>query len=184
MTIIRNAAPGDALRIAQVHVASWRSTYPTMLPPRYLLGLSEERLQRQWYAMLIDEAIRLGQGTVVADDSPNGLVGFGSYGAQRTRLDGYAGEFYTLYLLDDAKGLGLGRRLMAAMAERLLEVGTRSAIVWCLRDNPARWFYERLGGQRIGERPTHFAGTDLVEIAYGWRDLVPLARMSADPGVR
>ena len=33
-------------------------------------------------------------------------------------------------------------------------------------------------------RPIRFADTDLVEIAYGWRDLTPLARLSAGPEVR
>jgi len=42
MALIRRARADDAAGIAQVHVASWRSTYPGMVPDSYLLGLSTD----------------------------------------------------------------------------------------------------------------------------------------------
>jgi hypothetical protein len=74
--------------------------------------------------------------------------------------------------------------LMAAMAAELVNYGMNSAVVWVLHNNPSRWFYERLGGVRLAEKPVGFAGATLTEVAYGWRDLAPLARLSADPPVR
>lgn len=73
---------------------------------------------------------------------------------------------------------------MAAMATELINYGMNSAVVWVLANNPSRWFYERLGGCRLAEKIVPFAGADLTEAAYGWRDLAPLARLSADPPVR
>jgi GNAT superfamily N-acetyltransferase len=182
MALIRPARPGDAAGIAQVHVASWRTTYPGMVPDRYLLDLSVPIYTERWKSLLTD---RLGVcGSFVAVEPPLGVIGFASCGTQRTGIEGYGGEFYALYLYDHAQGRGIGRHLMAAMAGELLCFGMNSAVVWVLRDNPSRWFYERLGGSRLAEQAIGFAGATLIEVAYGWRNLAPLARLSADPPVR
>lgn len=184
--IIRPAIPTDASGIARVHVASWRSAYPGVLPDKYLVGLSAQSYAARWRALLTRDL--RGRRTYVVQDpkvpGSQGIVGFGSCGPQRTALPGYTGEFYAIYLHDTVQGRGLGRRLMAAMAVDMLGLGTRSAVVWVLRDNPSRWFYERLGGTKVAEQPTNFAGIRLDEVAYGWHDLAPLARQAADPEVR
>lgn len=180
--VIRDARPSDAAGIAKVHVASWRCTYPGLVPDAYLVNLSEAAAAMRWH-----NAVRAhgpGQGALVAVDGAGTVIGFATYGGCRIPVEGYEGEFYALYLLDDAQGQGLGRRLISTMAERLQKGGKRTAVVWCLRNNPARWFYERLGGVRVAERPIRFAGAELVEIAYGWHDLAPLARLSAGPEMR
>ena len=180
--VIRDARPSDATDIARVHVASWRSTYPGLVPAAYLVSLSEAAAAMRWHNAV--QARGPGRGALVAVDGDDRVQGFATYGARRVPVDGFDGEFYAIYLNDEAKGQGTGRRLMAIMAERFLEAGIRSAAVWCLRNNPSRWFYERLGGVRIAERPIRFAGAELIEIAYGWRDLAPLARLSAGPEMR
>ena len=182
MVLIRDATAADAPAIARVHVASWQSTYAGMLPARYLAGMTKRTAEARWRMTLPERSP--GSGTVVAVDEGGLVVGFSSFGAERRDIDGFAGEVFALYLLDDAKGQGTGRLLMAASAERMLAAGVRSAIVWCLAANPTRWFYERMGGVRIADRPGRFAGTDILEVAYGWRDLVPLSRLSIDPPMR
>jgi hypothetical protein len=37
-----------------------------------------------------------------------------------------------------------------------------------LADNPSRFFYERMGGKRAGERDEQLWGAKLHELAYGW----------------
>ncbi len=180
-SLIRPATISDAPGIAHVHVESWRSTYPGMLPDRYLVGLSTASHEKRWRGLLTGAPPR-GRRTFVAS-SAGRIVGFSSCGPQRTGLPGFGGEFYALYLIDQAQGMGMGRRLLAAMAQHFLAAGTQAAMVWVLRDNPSRYFYERLGGQMLAEQPISFAGAHLMEVAYGWTDLVPLARLAADPPV-
>lgn len=178
---IRPALPVDAAAIARVHVETWRATYPGILPDRYLVNLSPAAYARRWSLLLGQE--RRGRRTFVGVDGRGDVVAFASCGPQRTALSGYGGEFYAIYVANEAQGQGWGRRLLGAMAQDLLDVGVPAAVVWVLRDNPSRWFYERLGGQRLAEQPISFAGARLVETAYGWTDLIPLSRLAADPPV-
>ncbi|WP_207460584.1 GNAT family N-acetyltransferase [Azospirillum sp. SYSU D00513] len=181
-TVIREARPEDAVGIARVHVASWRSTYAGIVPASYLVGLSEGAAAMRWFNAV--QTRGPGRGSFVVADAEDQVIGFSTFGARRTPVDNFAGEIYAIYLDEDAKGQGIGRQLMSAMAERLLLGGIRTAVVWCLRDNPSRWFYERLGGVRVAERPIHFGGKAMTEIAYGWRDLTALAQLSAGPEMR
>ena len=80
----------------------------------------------------------------VAVEASGAIVGFGSCGPNRgDRL--FAGEVFTLYVAPDWQNQGIGRRLLIALFRRLVAAGRASAIVWVLRDNPSRFFYERLG---------------------------------------
>lgn len=189
LPLIRPATVADAAGIAAVHVESWRSTYAGLLPDRYLVGLSPKVHERRWQALLTGAGGAKRRTYVMLDGEPNPaggpsqIVGFASCGPQRTGLAGYGGEFYAIYLLDQVQGKGAGRRLLATMAQDLLGQGTQAALVWVLRDNPSRFFYERLGGALLAEQPISFANTRLAEVAYGWTDLLPLSRLAAGPHV-
>lgn len=173
MTVVRRARPGDAAAIGAVHVAAWRSAYPGILPTAYLAGLSATRQARHYEA-----TIAAGAPVFVAasaDGSPR-IVGFATMGPARTR--GLAdGEIETLYVLDDYREHGIGRRLMRACAVALREHGCRSAFLWVLRDNPSRFFYQHLGGQPAAQGTTRVAGTWLPQVAYVWD---PIERLLAE----
>ncbi len=127
---IRWATMADAPAIAAVHVAAWRSAYPGLLPAQYLAKLSVLR-----QAAFYERAIRLGGGVQVATLARR-IVGFST--ARRTQGNPLGdGEIETLYVLDDARDQGFGRRLMRASAAHLSELGCNSAFAWVLRDNQA-----------------------------------------------
>jgi hypothetical protein len=44
-------------------------------------------------------------------------------------------------------------------------------ILWVFADNPARRFYEALGGKMIKESQFEIAGVTRYEVAYGWLDI-------------
>jgi GNAT superfamily N-acetyltransferase len=150
-------------------VAAWRSTYPGILPAEYLARLSFARQAAHY-----DAAIRAGVGVQVATTgTPLRIIGFTS--ADRSRRPTLAeGEVETLYVLDDFRDQGAGRLLLAASAAHLIGIGCRSAFAWVLRDNPARWFYERTGAKLAAEEITRFAGTALPQCAYVWSDITSL----------
>ncbi|MDH3232833.1 MAG: GNAT family N-acetyltransferase, partial [Alphaproteobacteria bacterium] len=104
------------------------------------------------------------------EDARLGVIGMGSGGRAR-RGSGFAAEVFTLYVAPDAQGAGIGRGILSNMFSTFRNAGLNSAIIWVLAANPARFFYEAIGGERISEREERLWGTNLPEIGYGWRDL-------------
>ena len=169
--IVRAGGAADAAGIARVHVETWRAAYAGMLPDDYLIGLSATRRAAHWANVLTG---RTPERVFVAEED-GAVVGFASCGparrcaALKTRKSD--GEVYTLYVLHDYQGIGLGRQLLASAFERLAENGCGAAVVWVLQSNPSRFFYEAMGGVALGEREEKFAGAMVTEVAYGWEPL-------------
>ncbi len=137
-----------------------------MLPDRVLLGMSETRQATSWAGF-----IRHRPEDIWVALERHGLLGFGNCGPQRDRSIDFGGEVYTLYIAPDEQGRGLGQALLIALFRRLLRCGHESALVWVVRDNPSRFFYERLGGRLVLHRRIPLGGQPVEAIAYGWRDL-------------
>ena len=168
---VRRASAADAPGIGVVHVAAWRSAYPGVLPDQFLAKLSASR-----QAVFYDRAIRLGAGVHVATADEDRIIGFST--ARRTRNSRLAeGEVETLYVLDDFKECGFGRRLLRASAQHLSTLGCGSVLAWVLQDNPARFFYEHLGGKRIATSTTRVGGSDIPQTAFVWN---PIDRLLGD----
>jgi ribosomal protein S18 acetylase RimI-like enzyme len=181
MIRIRRGTKADAASIGRVHVETWQAAYAGLLPDSLLAAMSDVRQSAWWSRALSDP--REARGIFVADDEDMGVVGFGSCGPAREipeGLDGTeqrVGEVYTLYVEPDFQNQGLGRRLLDALFRQLRADGYDTAVLWMLADNPTRFFYEGLGGLRVGERVDTMAGIDVEELAYAWRDLeAPLVR--------
>ncbi len=163
----RQAKPEDVDAIARIEVETWRTTYPGMLPDRVLVGMSERRQRGAWVSL-----VRYRPGDViVVEDGDAGVVGFGNCGAQRDPTLPFAGEIFTLYVALDAQNRGVGRQLVGALFERLLHNGKPSALIWVIRANPSRFFYEHLGGKFVLTRRIRVGGEMVEAIAYGWPDL-------------
>jgi GNAT superfamily N-acetyltransferase len=173
---IRRARARDAPGIAAVHVATWRSAYAGLLPDDFLEHLSAIRLAGQY-----DRSIRMGLGMYVAIDSSGAdpvLVGFTS--ARRSRSDRLGeGEVETLYVLDDWQNQGIGGALLRASGKFLATLGCRSAYAWVLRDNPAGFFYQRLGGKCIATSKTNVGGQAIPQVAYSWDPIETLLDVDA-----
>jgi ribosomal protein S18 acetylase RimI-like enzyme len=169
VSAIRQARLGDARAIGRIEVETWRAAYAGMLPDRVLLRMSEQRQTASWAGFLRH---RPGDVYVAeAEDGSGHLQGFGNCGPQRDPAFAFGGEVYTLYVLPDAQGTGLGRQLLLALFARLVDCGHRSALVWVVRANPARFFYERLGGKLTMHRPIPVGGHPVDAAGYGWSDL-------------
>ena len=174
----REARPADAAALGRLHVDSWRESYAGLVPDRMLDDLSAEARAAMWGSVLADPAAFGGTAVYVAE-SGGAMVGFGACGGQRDealKAAGFGGEFGAIYVLRSHQRAGAGRRLMGLMSRRLLDRGLSGAALWVLRENlAARRFYERLGGAVVGEKSDPEPGATLVELAYGWADLSPLA---------
>jgi GNAT superfamily N-acetyltransferase len=173
---IRRARPGDAPAIARVRVESWRTTYRGMIPDAYLDGMKVEASTALW-----DRVLTAGPNTTCVFVAAHGsdVVGFGAGNRLGEPKHGFDAELTAVYLRREFQRAGLGRQLVGAVADAQLANGAAGLITWVIAANkPARTFYEGLGGELIVEQPFQWDGLDLVEAAYGWRDLPALVAAS------
>lgn len=169
MMTIRDAKAGDADGMAAVYVDAWRTAYPGMVPDRVLIRMSKRNQAMQWAHAIASRPA--AEAILVAELGRQGIIGFCSSGPARQTILPQAAEIYTLYVQPEFQDRGLGRELLNRLFERLMENDLPSALVWVLSANPARFFYEAMGGQRVAEREEPLWGSVLPQTAYAWSDL-------------
>ena len=165
---IREATLTDAAGIARVHVASWRTTYPGIMPQEHLDALSIAEREQKWQAILSPGKADITH-TFVAETEDGEVVGFTEGGKDRSGGPDSQAEIYVIYLLKSQQGRGIGRRLLQNAARRLHTDGYSSLFLWVSALNhPACRFYEAVGGVpvRTGQRTNH--GITYDDIGYGW----------------
>lgn len=165
---IRRAYPSDVPAIARVHVDTWRTTYAGIVPEEFLANLTCESREGQWRSFF--EGENRSSILLIAEEAGQS-VGFACGGPEREGHTLYSGELYAIYLQQHQQRRGTGRRLTEAVAKFLLEEGHQAMLVWVLKDNPSRGFYEHGGGQYVAEKEIDIGGSKLIEIAYGWPDI-------------
>jgi GNAT superfamily N-acetyltransferase len=165
---IRPSQVEDSLGIAQVHVASWRTTYKGIMPDDLLASQSVERREAVWRSMLSNSA---SQTFIFVAEMDGKVVGFAAAGPERGNHPVYKGELYAIYLLADYQGQGIGRALVTEVAGKLIERGFTTMLIWVAVGNPAAHFYEALGGHPVGSKSESFGDVMIEETAYGYDDI-------------
>ena len=121
---------------------------PAFSATPYLAGLSPARREIGWSKLIRREP----RDVRVAVNADGDVVGFGSCGASRGEP-----EFHRrgLHPLRRARLAEPGDRPPAALGDvrrGWSRQGHGSAVIWVLRENPARFFYQRLGGKEVGRK--------------------------------
>ncbi|MFD3486012.1 GNAT family N-acetyltransferase [Streptomyces sp. NPDC058665] len=154
--VLREPAPGDLGWIVQRHGAvyaaeyGWDSAFEGLVA-RIVADFAadqDERLERVWIAELDGRPV--GSVMCVRDESP---------GTARLRL---------LLVEPEARGHGLGERLIGAVVDFAREAGYREVVLWT-NDilTAARKLYVRAGFTLVAEEPHRSYGADLV--GQDWR---------------
>lgn len=170
---IRRAVPDDAGEIAQVHVASWQTTYTGIVDQANIDGLSVADRTAAWTRRLtITDAS--APDILVAVTHDNRVVGFLAGGIIREPLPAFDAELNAIYLLKPFQKGGLGQRLVREWAALAVARGFHAAVVRVLAHNPACAFYERLGASLLHETELAIGGQRYPERWYGWRNLLDL----------
>jgi L-amino acid N-acyltransferase YncA len=168
MASIRLAQVQDAAAIAHVHVQSWLTTYKGMVPAEYLASLREADRVPAWQEWLTRDI-----GVFVAEVDGK-IVGFAAGGPIREPIAAYDAELYSIYLLEEVQGRGIGKKLLSAVADALLRKTHTSMIAWVLEQNPAVRFYEKTGAEHLMSKQIEIGGVSLKELALGWPDVAAL----------
>ena len=165
LTEIRKARLEDAAGLARVQVDSYRTAYAGIFPQSYLDAFTYEEQEGDWRDLLSwggDEVL------YVAEFGSGEIVGYALGRPGPCAIQPYDGELVAWHVRRPFQGQGVGRRLVAAVAEQLKREGFRSLMLWVLEVNPTRALYERMGGRLLdAQQVSHGA----VEVAYGWPDI-------------
>ena len=189
--IIRPAHIVDCVNIASIQVENYQRAYAGLLPADYLRRFSVAEQTRDWKDWfkqrevrrekregLTQDRISTNQGEIllVSENEATEICGYALGRLGISNFPPYQSELVALHVRAPCQGQGIGRGLVVEMAYRLKADGCSSMMCWVLEGNPARQFYERLGGQEIGKQTITLDeyGTQAVEIAYGWKDISKL----------
>jgi GNAT superfamily N-acetyltransferase len=171
--VIRRAAPRDAEAIARVRIDGWRTSYRGLVPAAYLDGMQVDASTALW-----DKILAAGPNPASVFVAAHGdeVVGFAAGNMLAEPRFDLNAELTAVYLRREFQRVGFGRRLIAAVVDAQRALGATGMIVWVIAGNkPARAFYEALGAELLIEQAFQWDGMDLLEAAYGWRDLTALA---------
>jgi len=144
--LLRKATRDDASQIADVHVASWRDAYRTVLDPAFLAGPIERDRLEAWTARLdnqqeheqitiaVDAEVAVGFVCVVGDQGPK----WGQW------VD-------NLHVRPHYRGRGIGAILLKSAALWVARRYPSSGLyLWVFEGNVrARNFYEHHGGRTV-----------------------------------
>ncbi len=175
---VREAQVSDTDAMGRVMVEAWLAGHHGQMPEEAWQKRRDEWTPEisaaAWKRNLLerDETAGLREVYLIAvddDDSVAGII-FGcpaDDGASRE-----VAEIAALYVLPAKQGMGVGRQLLQAAAERLAAFGFLQLNIAVLATNePARGFYAAMGGTDVGERTFDEEGHLLSERVYFWPDL-------------
>ena len=177
-TAFRMATEADSRALAALHVESWRANYRGALSDAYLDGPVEAERRSVWKERF--ERPRAGQIVMLAERAGS-LVGFICGFADHDRTWGTLID--NLHVAPSHKGRGLGRGLMRAIAQHLVQASPGRPIhLYVLEANhAARGFYDRLGGEPVEHgRKLEPDGSECSVIRYAWPSPARLLEVAAE----
>jgi ribosomal protein S18 acetylase RimI-like enzyme len=165
----RAATAHDVERVAEIHVAAWRSAYAGLIDQSALDTRTVAKRMRQWKEVLEGDAWPDHAVHVVTLD---GVVkGFSQWGPSDDE-DAYLEptlHVYALYLDPEERGRGLGSALLDYVVGKGAEDGYTLATLYVLEKNDAaRRFYERHGWEPEPDVVTDCLGdgTEAPQVRY------------------
>lgn len=146
---IRKRERKDCFDVANVIALAWNETYKGIVPDeelKRLLNVKEEMGQRSY-----DKFDKDNNNKLVLEVNGK-IVGFVGYGEADDPDYLGIGEIQALYILNEAHGLGLGRKLVDEAIKELKKLGYSSMIISCFKGNPSNDFYKHIGGKYVKDR--------------------------------
>ncbi len=163
------ASPEHARPIAEVHVASWRSTYKGIVSEATLASLDVDARAQVWSNIIVD--LESTTRIFIALEETDQVIGFAASGPVRSEDLQSDSELYAIYLNPRIQRNGVGSALVLETARYLKSSGFSSMGVWVLELNPSRGFYEAIGGEVVAKKSIDIGDRSLTEIGYRWESI-------------
>lgn len=178
MLSVRSARIGDAEAIAKVHYQTYVTSYRGFVPESFFITYSEAELTLRWRELVESFVICQPQNrdcllvSEEVDCEIPRVVGFLHGGPDKAPGEGFSAQLYTFYILQEFQNKNRGSSLFRHFVIWLLENNFSDLRLWVFEDNPARRFYEKLGGKlQALRKPCEIEGQTYPIVSYGWFDL-------------
>jgi ribosomal protein S18 acetylase RimI-like enzyme len=169
--LIRPMQPHEIPALVRIYVETIKTTHAGLVSEQFLESVSDEST-RQRLEGIFNSPDHRPFGYVCDHDGT--IIGFAVGDLATYPPEGYEGELRMIYVLPAYHHMGVGRKLLRAVAEHFEREGVKSMFLGVFTNNsPARRFYEAFGGQKIDEYPGEAGKEGFVR--YGWpsvRDLL------------
>jgi len=167
--VIRPATLNDNSAIARVQVDSYLNAYAGLFPPSYFAHFTYDEQSEDWNTLI--KAKGKNDILLVAESDATRITGYCLTKVQKDIHPGYDAEIIALHVHPDYRHQGIGRHLLMRMKQELIQKGGNSVMLWTLERNPIRNWYEKAGGVMLGEKLHDVEGWEIVDVAYGWKNL-------------
>ena len=143
---IRKMTREDCEAAAHVISASWKETYRGIIPEEELNRTDEQTIAENSRKNFPEDNHQF----VLEVDGV--IAGYMNVGLTEEKEYEHCGEIHAVYLLQEYKGKGFGRKMVEAGIRELKAMGCDKMVIGCLAGNPSNSFYEHIGGKLIRTR--------------------------------
>lgn len=147
--IIRKKERKDCRGVAHVVTVAWNETYRRIVPDKFLDNLYKNEEERGKDSFDKFDAKSNHQYVLEVE---NKIVGFINVGSTDEPEFTNCGEIHAIYIINEYKGYGFGKKLINAGINELKNMGYDKMIIGCLAGNKSNEFYKHIGGRFIKTR--------------------------------
>ncbi len=180
MIEIREATIDDVEGIVKVNIDVWQTAYEGIIHNETLRSLCEnldERIDRfkNEYIESINKKKRIYQAVALDNGEVVGFIKYGDYRNDENYSFINTAEVYAIYIYDKYQGNQIGTRLINYASTHMIELNMyKSLIIWTLKQNKSRSFYEHIGGEAKFDREISIRNQTLEEVGYNFDSLKDL----------
>ena len=162
--VIRRRERKDCEAIAKLITVCWNDTYRGLVSDEFLDGLyknEEDRIKNSY------EKFDENDNHQFVLEVDGKVVGWMNIGDSDEGSE--YGEIHAIYILNEYKGFGYGRKLVEEGIKEIKSMGFKQMIIGCLDGNKSNEFYKHIGGKFIKQRM--FEKLGMMENVYLFEEI-------------
>jgi GNAT superfamily N-acetyltransferase len=177
--VIRHAHIEDCPSLAKIIIEATQDAFRGRVPDYCLKWLTPEESVANWAKNFkAEQSLKDGMCLYAAETKSSGVIGFAMLCPLEPNIahsqfidQGYFHELRSLQVIPAWQKRGIGKQLIAKVADQVAVEGGACLLVKMLVDNPNMGYYEHLGAARLNSNPFVWEGYETKEIIYGWDNL-------------
>ena len=162
--VIRRRERKDCEAIAKLITICWNETYRGLVSDEFLDGLyknEEDRIKNSY------EKFDENDNHQFVLEVDGKVVGWMNIGDSDEGSE--YGEIHAIYILNEYKGFGYGRKLVEEGIKEIKSMGFKQMIIGCLDGYKSNEFYKHIGGKFIKQRM--FEKLGMMENVYLFEEI-------------